>query len=203
MGIFNINSGFSKFVNRLLDVLFLNLLWILFSMPIFTIGAATCAAFSVTLKMVDDEEGYVGKMFIKAFKENFKQASLMWLITAPCIYVLYLEWQVVLKLDDISAIVIIGAIFSTAFVIAMNLYTYPLIARYENSLKNMIKNSFGICMTYFGRTLFLCFLIALEVLIIFWNNWTLLVGILIGPEFIIFTVSGISKRIFQQIDKGM
>jgi hypothetical protein len=58
-------------------------------------------------------------------------------------------------------------------------------------------------MTYFGRTLFLCFLIALEVLIIFWNNWTLLVGILIGPEFIIFTVSGISKRIFQQIDKGM
>lgn len=203
MGIFNINSGFSKFVNRLLDVLFLNLLWILFSLPIFTIGAATCAAFSVTLKMVDDEEGYVGKMFINAFKENFKQASLMWLITAPCIYVLYLEWQVVLKLDDISALVIIGAIFSTAFVIAMNLYTYPLIARYENSLKNMIKNSFGICMTYFGRTLFLWFLIALEVLIIFWNNWTLLVGILIGPEFIIFTVSGISKRIFQQIDKGM
>ena len=44
-------------------------------MPIFTIGSTTCAAFSVTLKMVDDEEGYVGKMFIKAFKENLKQAS--------------------------------------------------------------------------------------------------------------------------------
>ena len=67
MALFNINSSFFKFINKLLDVLLLNLLWILCSLPVVTIGAATCAAFSVTLKMVDDEEGYFVKPFFKYF----------------------------------------------------------------------------------------------------------------------------------------
>ena len=82
MALFNINSSFFKFINKLLDVLLLNLLWILCSLPVVTIGAATCAAFSVTLKMVDDEEGYIVKPFFKYFKQNFKQGTLMWIFTA-------------------------------------------------------------------------------------------------------------------------
>ena len=60
MGIFNMDSGFARFMNRAIDVLELNILWIIFSLPVFTIGASTCAAYYVTLKMVDEEEGYVG-----------------------------------------------------------------------------------------------------------------------------------------------
>lgn len=69
MALFNMNSGFFKFINRLLDVLFLNFLWIICSLPIVTIGAATCAAFSISLKMVDDEEGYIGKAFLRNLKK--------------------------------------------------------------------------------------------------------------------------------------
>ena len=43
---------------------------------------------------------------------------------------------------------------------------------------------------------------ALEVFIIMWNRWTLLAGIIIGPEFIIYTISGVSKKIFLQIEKN-
>ena len=202
MALFNINSGFFKFINRLLDVLFINLLWIICSLPIVTIGASTCAAFSITLKMVDDEEGYIGKTFFKAFKQNFKQGTLMWLITAPCIYMLYLLWQMVIKSEDINAIVIIGVILLTAIAISINLYSYPLIARYENSLKKIIKNSFGICVQFFIKTLILIAVVAVEIIIIMWNRWTLLAGIIIGPEFIIYTISGVSKKIFLQIEKS-
>lgn len=202
MALFNINSGFFKFINRLLDVLFINLLWIICSLPIVTIGASTCAAFSITLKMVDDEEGYIGKTFFKAFKQNFKQGTLMWLITAPCVYILYLLWQMVIKSEDINAIVIIGVILLTAIAISINLYSYPLIARYENSLKNIIKNSFGICVQFFIKTLILIAVVAVEIIIIMWNRWTLLAGIIIGPEFIIYTISGVSKKIFLQIEKS-
>lgn len=201
MALFNINSSFFKFINKLLDVLLLNLLWILCSLPVVTIGAATCAAFSVTLKMVDDEEGYIVKPFFKYFKQNFKQGTLMWLVTAPQIYLLYLLWQLVFKSDDINAIVIIGVIFLTALSISMNIYSYPLIARYENSLKKIIKNSFGISIQYFGKTIILIAVIALEFFLILWNRWTLLVGIIIGPEFVIYTISGVSKKIFLQIEK--
>lgn len=202
MALFNMNSGFFKFVNRLLDVFFINLLWILCSLPVVTMGTATCAAFSVTLKMVDDEEGYIGKAFFKAFRQNLKQGTLMWFITVPCVYVLYLLWQIVIKSEDISAIAIIGVILLTAIAISINLYSYPLIARYENSLRNIIKNSFGICLQYFVKTIILIVVVALEVFIIMWNRWTLLAGIIIGPEFIIYTISGVSKKIFLQIEKN-
>lgn len=201
MGIFSQNSGFVKFVNRALDVLLLNILWLAFSIPIITIGASTCAAFSVTLKMVDDEEGYVAKMFVKAFKENFKKGTLMWLISLPWLLLTLTAWRIVAIAQDYYLLIMIGAIFLTASYIAFNLYAYPLIARYDNSLKNMIKNSLGITLTHFGKTMLIVILVALEILIIIFNRYTLFVGILIGPEFIIYTISGISKRIFQQLDK--
>ena len=195
------NGGFWKFVNRLLDVLLLNILWLIFSIPIVTVGASTCAAFYVTLKMVDDEEGYVAKMFVKAFKENFKQGTLMWLFTAPCLYAAYLIWQVVIKSDDINFLIIAGAIVYTAVIAIVILYAYPIIARYKNSLKNIIKNAVGISMMYFKRTLLLLVLVALELFIIFWNRYTMIAGILIGPEFIIFTISAIAKKIFLNVEK--
>ena len=202
MGLFSQNSGFVKFMMRACDVVCLNFLWLLFSLPIVTCGAATTAAFSVTLKMVDEQEGYVGRQFLKAFKENFKQGTFMWLITAPCIYLCYLIWQVVIKADDINFLVIVGAILFTAIVIVTNIYTYPLIARYENTLKNTIKNSFGISIQYFGKTFAMLALVALELAIIFWNRYTLVAGLVIGPEFIIYTISGMAKRIFQKIENG-
>ena len=203
MGIFNQNSKLIKSVNKIIDLIWLNFLWVIFSLPLITIGASNCAAFSVTLKMVDDEEGYIARSFIKAFRQNFKQATIMWCITAPLLYLAYLIWQVVLKADSTEYffLLILGAILYTALLIVFNLYTYPLIARYENSLKNMIKNSLGICLTYFGRTVLILALLFLEGAIIFWNRWTILAGLFFGPEFMIFTISGIAKKIFLQIER--
>jgi|SRR5574344_727589 uncharacterized membrane protein YesL len=201
MAIFNINSGFSKFMSKLIDVFFINLLWIVFSIPIITIGASTEAAFYVTIKIVDDEEGYIFKDFFKAFKQNFLQGTILWLITVVFGYALYLLWQIVIKKDDISFVIILISIFSTVFVIAGLLYSYPLVARYENKLINHIKNSYNICIKYFGKTIILFIVILIELFCIFWNKWSLLVGVLIGPEIVIYSISGISKRIFQRIDK--
>ena len=202
MGLFNMDSGFARFMNRAIDVLELNILWIIFSLPVFTIGASTCAAYYVTLKMVDEEEGYVGKMFVKAFKDNFKQGTILWLITAPCIYACYLIWQVVAKADDVNFVIIAGAIIFTALLLIFTLYAYPLLARYENSIRKTIMNSFAISSLYFPRTLFMIVVVGIECLIFLWNRWTMLAGILLGPELVIYTVSGITKRIFQSAEKN-
>ncbi|NLC93649.1 MAG: YesL family protein [Treponema sp.] len=188
-------------MSKLIDVFFINLLWIVFSIPIITIGASTEAAFYVTIKIVDDEEGYIFKDFFKAFKQNFLQGTILWLITVVFGYALYLLWQIVIKKDDISFVIILISIFSTVFVIAGLLYSYPLVARYENKLINHIKNSYNICIKYFGKTIILFIVILIELFCIFWNKWSLLVGVLIGPEIVIYSISGISKRIFQRIDK--
>ena len=53
--LFSLDSGLYKFMSRLFDMLKLNAMWILCSIPIVTIGASTTAAFTITLKMVDEE----------------------------------------------------------------------------------------------------------------------------------------------------
>ena len=188
--------SFSQFLKNIPSFVILNILWVVCSIPVFTIGASTCAAYYVTLKMVDEEEGYVGKMFVKAFKDNFKQGTFLWLLTGPSIYVCYLMWQVISKGENIHFLIITGAILFTAFVIIFSLYAFPLLARYENTIPKTIKNSFAISTMFFPRTLFMVFIVVLECLIFLWNRWTMLAGILLGPELVIYTVSGITKRIF-------
>ena len=200
MGLFNHDNSFFKFVSRVTDAFILNLLWLLCSLPLVTAGAATCAAFSVSLKMVDDEEGYIAKSFFKAFRENFKQGTILWCVSLPLMYLLYLLWQVCIKVEEKSVLALVGCILVTSLFISVTLYAYPLIARYENSLKNILKNSFGIFVQYFGRSVLLVLLIAVELIVIFYNRWTLIAGVLIGPEFIIFTISWMAKRIFQKIE---
>ena len=78
--IFSLDNPFFRFMGRVGDVMLLDLLWIIFSLPIVTIGASTTAMNYVMLKMVRDEEGYIWPSFWKSFKLNFKQATGMWMI---------------------------------------------------------------------------------------------------------------------------
>ena len=67
-------------IGRIADFVVLNLLWVLCSIPIITIGASTTALYTVMLKIVKNEEGYLVKGFFKAFRENFKQSTVIWLV---------------------------------------------------------------------------------------------------------------------------
>ena len=84
MKFFSIDSPVYRFMQRLWDVVKLNLLWLLFSLPIVTVGCSTIAAFSVTLKMTEDREGNIGRDLLKAFADNWKQGSTMSFISIIC-----------------------------------------------------------------------------------------------------------------------
>ena len=69
---FGIDGKFYEIVSAIADLVILNLLFVLCSLPIFTIGASTTALFGVTKKMADNREGYIVRTYFKLFKENFK-----------------------------------------------------------------------------------------------------------------------------------
>jgi len=188
-------------MRRLTDVFLLNLVYLLFCLPIVTIGAATVAAYTVTIKMVDDEEGYIFRDFLKAFKANFPRGTLLWLLNAVAGYALYLDWQLAIKPDNPSVLVIVIGILSAAFIFAAFIYAYPLTARYDNTLRNTLENSVQICLKYFGRTLILLAVLALEIVLFVWNLPMMVIGVLVGPMILIYTVSGVSKRMFEKIDR--
>ena len=201
MKFFSVDGALYKFLSRLWDMIKLNFLWLLFSLPIVTMGAATVAAYSVTLNMVDESEGYVARQFIKAFKENWKQGIPLGLLAIFCSYVVYLDFELFNKVENNPIVLAIFGIVA-AFVFGMAfIYAFPLSARYENTLLGTLKNSVNIATRYFVRTLFLVFILAIELLLIFFNTTTLFFGLLIGPACIMLTISGFAMYFFRQIEK--
>ena len=201
MKLFSVDSPVYKFLSKFLDVVKLNFFWILFSIPVITVGASTVAAMSVGLKMVDDEEGYIGKNFLKAFKENWKLGTILWMITVVAVYAIYLDFQLFEAVENNHIIFLIIGMASIALAVAALIYSYPLTARYENTLINTIQNSINISRKYLGNTLLLVIILAVEYIVFNFNKTMLFFGIILGPGFMIFTIAAFSKRIFQKIEK--
>ena len=201
MKFFSVDSPLYRFLSKLLDVIRLNFLWILFSIPLVTIGASTVAALSVALKMADDEEGYIGRSFLKAFRENWKQGTVLGLITLVALYAIYLDFQFFEALEGNPMIFLLVGILSIVVVVSALLYAYPLAARYENTLFRTIQNSIDITRRYVGRTLFLVFVLSLEFLLFKFNQTMMFFAILLGPGFMIYTLAAFSKKTFLLIEK--
>ena len=77
-----LNNSVVKFLNKMTDILVLNLLFIFTSLPVFTIGASLSAMYAVSLRSVRYGDGYVVKTYFKAFKQSFKQSTAAFLVTA-------------------------------------------------------------------------------------------------------------------------
>ena len=197
MKFFSVDGGFYKFISRFWDMIKLNFCWLICSIPIITIGVSTIAALSVTHKMVEDKEGHIVRAFFKAFKQNFKQGMGIGIITLVCLYAVYLDFA----LSSQLMFWILGIISAFLFTIAL-IYTYPLLARYDNTVIRTIRNSMRISMRYFGRTVFLVLVIAVELFIFRLHYITLIIGVLIGPMCILLTISGFSMALFHEIEKN-
>jgi len=201
MKLFSIDGPLYNFFSRLLDMIKLNVLWFLFSLPIVTIGASTAAAFAVTLKMVDEREGYIAKQFWTAFKANLKQGIPTGLLNLFFVYALYLDFQLFHAVEGNPIIFLILGIVGSVMCFGYFIYTYALMARYDNTLLKTIKNSMDISVKYFGRTVMIAVVIAVEIIVFIFNTTTMFLGLLIGPAVIFLTVSGPAMYIFRDIER--
>ena len=145
-GLFNYDNPVWRFIGKFWDVLIVNLLWMICSIPIVTIGASTTAMYYVTLRLVRDEDGYTIKSFFKSFKENFKQATIIWLIFLAAIMVLGFDlYFVIMTMTTASKFRTAMVVIFTAMTFiwfAMFTYVFPLQARFYNPVKKTIFNSF-------------------------------------------------------------
>ena len=153
---FRYDNPIMRFMGKAFDVLIVNLLWIICSIPIVTIGAATTAMYYVTLKIVRDEDGATISSFIGAFTKNFRQSTIIWLIMLliPILVGSYLYFYLyVIEAAEIvrSIITTVGIALLVVWVAMFN-YIFPSIARFENPIKQTIYNAFAISIAHLGNT---------------------------------------------------
>lgn len=191
----------ANYLKRFGQIILVNLLWIVFSLPLITAGAATCAAYYVMLKLVDNEECNIPKMFVKGFKDNFLQGTVMWIISVVTIGAAVFFWYKIIDSGDASFVVKAGAFIYSFIIYVLNIFIYPILARYKNTLKNSIKNAFAIAIQYLYSTIMICVFVGIELFLISLNFYTRIIGLVIGVGIIIFTISSIVKKTFKAIEQ--
>ena len=161
MNIFSYDSKFSQLFVKLSYACWLNMMWMICSLPIITIGASTTALYSVTLKIADETESNITRQFIHAFRSNFKQSTRLWIRLLIAGLRIGGDFYVVMHMRSMSTgIMAIIWTLNLALLIAVSIiyvvvliYIFPLIARFENTDQAMLKNSLLIGIHYLFCTI--------------------------------------------------
>ncbi len=176
-----IDNPIMRGMGRLADFIILNLLWVVCSIPIITIGASTTALYTVMLKLVKNEEGYIAKGFLKAFKENFKQSTIMWIIFLLISIVFVVDFaSIKLMSDKIGGILQILFLFMGALLTAWMVYAFALQARFVNTVENTLKNAMILVFAKLPFTVLIVLLTVGPVLVTFLTVRTLVIGVMSG-----------------------
>lgn len=193
-------------MGKICDMFFLNILWVVCSIPIITIGASTTALYTVMLKFVRNEEGYIFRSFFKAFKENFRQSTVIWLIIAAFGALWWVDFRIAgmmgAGIGDVLRIIFLIIGF---FLLSVTIYIFPLTARYENKISATFKNALILSIAKLPYTLLMVIVFAAAVLLSLWNTMTLMLAvpiwILFGVSLIVWINSWLLRRVFTVFEK--
>ena len=203
MNIFSMDSMLGRVLYWIAYIFILNILWIIFSLPIFTIGASTTALYYSMMQRQRRDESYIHKNFIKAFKENFKQSTILWLIMILVALVLFADLRIGLFFN-INQNLLIGKIFIVVSVILMIpylfvlLYIFPIQAKFENTIKDNLKNAILMAIGHLGYTLLLLMIVATFVVLTLFSRAFIGVEILLGVGLYTYLTSNVYITIFRK-----
>ena len=158
-------AKFYEFCVKLMELMGLNFLVLITSLPIFTIGASFSAMHTVLVKIYRDEEDKIAREFFSAFKKNFKQATLIWLIYLGIFGILLLDDYALRLLDDPSLNYLNLLVPVLAFITILSLcWVFVLQSRYKLTIKDTIVFSFTRIIAFPIRTLFMAATLVVPVL---------------------------------------
>ena len=144
--LFNPENTFWNFMGKVTDVACMSFLWLLTSLPVITIGASTAAFYSFTLDAVQDGEGAVLRSYFTAFRKNFKNATVLWLLqlilTVFLAVNLFAAWNFYLAKGILGLGLFSLALFGMIVCIGTGLYLYPILVSYDFPIRKVFTDSF-------------------------------------------------------------
>ncbi len=153
MNLFNPENPGMRFLSKLFDLIVLNVLFVICCLPIITIGASITAMYSVSLKMVRNEEGYIVKSFFASFKAVFKTATFLWI---PILFVggfFCADLYIIHNLLDPAFLFLRYPVMCLLIILACGyLYLFPLLSYYQCPTKQLVKNAFLLSLGHLPTT---------------------------------------------------
>lgn len=153
--LFNPDSFIAQLLSRLADLVVANILFLLCSLPVVTIGASAAALSKVTQDMAMNAEGKTARTFFEAFKANFKQATLAWLVMLAVIVGLVLDFMLIdgHYTGVMQLVMLVAWVAVAVLLVCVSSYLFPLMVRYQNGLKQHLNNALLLAVGKLPRTL--------------------------------------------------
>lgn len=176
--LFSYDNPVWRFMGRVADVFVLTVLWALCSLPVITVGASTSALYYVTLKMARGHEGYLIKSYMKAFRDNFRQVTILWMLMLAAGLFLGGDMYWMYGLESQMAAFLFWLCFTLAILyLFVTVMIFPLQARLEAGMSKLLFLSFMVSVKNFSWVFFMLVIagcIAALGIFVFWP--ILLVG---------------------------
>ena len=202
MNIFEEGSPVQRFLNKMADLLILNIITMLMCLPIITAGAALTAMHYVLLKMVRGEEGYILKSFFRSFKREFRQATVLWILYVALAALMASNLVLVLQGSGrypiwLPSSIVVVAVLELMFMI----YTFAMLSRFDDTIYHTLLNAVTLTFAELPRSLEMA-VITLVPLIAFLRVSILLpVLVLFGLSVPGYACAMIYDPVFRKIEK--
>ena len=198
----NQDNKIMNLFSRIVDLLLLNFLFVITSLPVLTLGASLTALFSVSLKLVRNEESYVSRDYFRAFKKNFCQATVsFW---AFSLIIALLAGNLMISFQQAGNFYLVLRMISFLFMIFIGiyfLYFFPVLARFYFTTRQILLHIPHMIFTHFSDFVLL---VVLLIPLIFFSVYSLFTAICIvvfgcvcGFSVCAYIMSILFRRIFE------
>ena len=206
----NPEGVFFQFLSRIGDLIILNFLFMICCIPVVTAGAAYAALCKVCMDMVYEQEAGIVKGFFLAFKENFKQATLVWVAELIVLVSLVCDGLLVISYFPGSKAMLILLGVLAFLVLCICTHMIPLLIRYRNTLRQHLSNAMVLAVIRLPRTVLMVLISALPLIVfllsavtattVFWD--TLVFWLAIGLAVCAYLNMNIYKGVYTKLEEA-
>lgn len=201
--IFNLDAPIIRWVSKISWLLWMNCLWFVCCLPVVTVGASTAAFYRMVFDL-RHEGNYSAKAFFKAFRENFRQATLVWLVILAAGVLVVLAYNGIFYIGDemvrLALALAVCAVAAVALFVAV--YSFPLVCWFDNTAPNHLVNALAMSIKHLRQTVLCCALAMLPVVALilspYWFLYLLYVWLLFYPGLAAYWISGILQPVLEQ-----
>ena len=203
--LFSVDGKLYNLLENFSDYVLLNIAFVLSCMPLFTIGAGLTALYDVTDKIQKGEEINIFKCYFKSFRKNFKSSTFIWVIQFVIYLIVFL--YIIMFKDSYTVFSKIYYVFTilVAYInLAISIYIYPIISKYDNNIAGYFQFAFVTSNMFFLYTILM---LAIAVTIIFlvfksttFIGWAIFVFLIFGFALVAYVYNLILKIVFERLD---
>ena len=168
--LFSLDSPAMRFFGEVFDLIVLNIITVVCCLPVFTAGAAMTAMHYVLFHKVNHQDEGVVKPFFKSFRENFVQATIIWLVILAAAALVVAD----IRIRNVSPESFLGQGIGTFLllpiivIVCVFIYVFPILSRFANTTLRTVANALVAALIYFPRTILMAAVLGSYVLAL-WN----------------------------------